>query len=198
MIALGAVIVTERGSTAVVNSIHIVGAREGISVAGKAKAEEQFAAEEIDAGVNAGRIQLLDPVAKPVEVRLVESRQIKSQLPVRGVARAGPLPGLWSDAEIRRRARRGRQAVERRQLGRPQQREIVVMIDQHLHERRKVQRLNRAVRPPILEGVPGMRARQVDRLAGAVGEVVGIRRERLQRHLDRGRREDLAALTWRR
>ena len=50
----------------------------------------------------------------------------------------------------------------------------MVMCDERIHERGKVQRLDRIVCPPILEAVPGMRPRQINRFAGAIREVVGI------------------------
>src|SRR5262249_44260949 len=144
---------------------------------GEAEAEQPFAAEEIDSGIDARGIQPLDPAAEPVEVRLMESGEIEFRLAVRRVAGAGALPGQRRYGEIRRRALRRGQPPEYGQLCRPEQCEIMMMIDKQLHVRRVIQGLDRAVRPPVLEVVPGMRPRQVDRLAAPVGEVVGGWRE---------------------
>src|SRR5262249_48253729 len=61
----------------------------------------------------------------------------------------------------------------------------MMVCDQHAYKCLKVELLDRTIRSPILEIVPGVRTRQIDRFAASIGEVVGIGGKRLQGNLDR-------------
>jgi len=84
----------------IVNAVQVVGPGKGISVAREAKPEQPFAAEEINAGVDAGGVKLLDSGAKAIEVGLIEFREIELWFFIRRVAWTGALPRLGSDGEI--------------------------------------------------------------------------------------------------
>jgi hypothetical protein len=55
-------------TTAIIDSVHIILPREWIAVTGKSKAQEPFAAEEINSSVDSSRIEFLDAVTKAIKV----------------------------------------------------------------------------------------------------------------------------------
>src|SRR5437868_14741842 len=61
----------------------------------------------------------------------------------------------------------------------------MAILNKHLHKGLEIQGLDRVIRPPILEIIPSMRSRQIDRLAGPIGEVMGICRKSFERSRDR-------------
>src|SRR5262245_59085038 len=60
----------------------------------------------------------------------------------------------------------------------------MVVCDEHLYIRPKVEGLRRIIRSPVLKIVPGVRAGQVNRSTVAVGEVVRMVRRGPQRSVD--------------
>lgn len=70
------------------------------------------------------------------------------------------------------------------QLGRPQQCEIMMMGHKHLYERAEVCRPHMAIRPPILQRVPGLGSCQINCFAAAIRKVTGIRGKGPQGSID--------------
>src|SRR6185295_14215719 len=97
----------------------------------------------------------------------------------------GARPRLWSDEEIGRAAGVSWQSAKDRQLCLPEQREVMMVRDQHAHISGKVEGLRQIIRSPILGIVPGVRAGEVNGPPAAVGEVVGIVCGGAQRNRDR-------------
>jgi len=104
---------------AVVDAIDIVGPRERVAVAGTAETQEEFAGEQVHAGIDPRAAQGLHPRAQPFKISLVELRQIELQASVGRQSGPRSLPGMRADREIRRRGLRARQAPEFRQLDTP-------------------------------------------------------------------------------
>src|SRR5579863_8424623 len=158
----------------VINVVDVIGPAEGIPVVGASEEIEELAGKEINACVNPGLVQSLHPRPQSCEVRFIELREIKLWLAVGCQAGTGPLPGKWSNGELRRIGGNNRQTAELGRFHGPKQCEIVSVRGKEFNEPCKIQRLRRAIRSPVLQGVPRLRATQHNVLSFAVLEVMMV------------------------
>src|SRR5207244_7392756 len=76
---------------------------------------------------------------------------------------------------------RCRQSAENGQFRLPKQSEIMVVSNKESHIGPKIEGLRGVICSPILDIVPGMRTRQINRFATTISEVIGILRRGPQR-----------------
>jgi hypothetical protein len=112
-----------------------------------------------------------DALAHPIEIPLIELRQVEPGLPVERRA--------WSGAEIGDRTvdeRRVETDDPFRPLRSPELGEVVVVLRQEVEIFRPVERTGRIVEAGVLKVLPGMRSGKVDRAARCISEIPWIYR----------------------
>jgi len=138
------------------------------------------ALEEHHGDVDAPLAGCAQAAAEPVEIDAVILGQIELRLAVEGLSRPGP----------RKRLRRGGVdafvpplGVPSDRLPGPQPDEVVAEPFEAIEVGGEVERRRGIARPDVDQVRPGMRAGQIDRFAGPVGEVAGVLRVSPQRAL---------------
>ena len=161
-------------AVAVVNAIDVVRAGERVPVDRAAKNIEPLTREQIHTGIDACSPERLSPRPQATEISRVELGKVELQPTVGGCPWPRPAPWMRTDYEIRRGTGRAWETAELRQLGVPEQREIVSVGGQELHKGVEIRRLQCPIGAPILKRVPAMRSVQDENRAMGVLEVVRI------------------------
>ena len=167
-----------------VDPVHVVPCVERVGGPAPGKGGELLvpALEQHHRDVELAPARHRDSLAQAGEVRRVQSREVEPGEAVAGVPRSGAEPRLRRDRDV------GSVALPpARQLERPEPEEVVVVTDEAVEVSAVVELLwpdreaGGAPRAAAEQVPPDVRARQVDRLAGAIGEVARVRLQDAQR-----------------
>ena len=154
---------------------------EGVPLPGVGNELDPPALEEHHRGVNPPLAGRLDPATEPLEVRRVELRQVELWLAVQRVARTGPGIRVRLDRVPPGPAPLPHVQVPVGQFPGPEPGEVVAVAGQVVEVGTEIELRGRIGFAVVDDVSPGVRAGQVDRPAGGIGEVAAVFRMDPQR-----------------